>query len=117
MQCSFAEALQRASPDFQKDAEGYSIDKAWEVTSTYMAMLWESGSDASLSLSRCLSRTQSIVLMISKAGQSHCLCMTWWMQCAFQLTPGCQPRCRSPERSVRLGAVFLNAVADVCTQL
>ena len=31
MQSSFAEALQRASPDFQKDAEGYGIDKAGEA--------------------------------------------------------------------------------------
>ena len=31
MQSSFADALQRASPDFQKDAKGYGIDKAGEA--------------------------------------------------------------------------------------
>lgn len=112
----------------RKMLRAMALTKLGKQTSTSVAMPSESGSNAFRSLLRCLLRTQNTVLMTSKAGQLHSLAVMHnraHLQCAVQvlfkctvlLTLECQPCCRSPERSMRLGAAFLNAVADVCTQL
>eukprot|EP00891_Asterochloris_glomerata_P009641 jgi/Astpho2/9641/Aster-03910 len=91
LQSSFAEALQRASPDFQKDAKGYGIDKAGEAN-----------------LNIC-----------GHAVGERFKCLSFTLEMPFKDTEHCPDDFQgwSPERSMRLGAAFLNAVADVCTLL
>ena len=125
MQSSFADALQRASPDFQKDAEGYGIDKAGEANLNICGhAIGERFKCLSFTLEmpfkdteRCPDDFQgwSVAVMHDTAQLSAAFQLLFERTVCVTLRH--QSRCRSPERSIRLGAAFLNAVADVCSQL